>query len=144
MLQEQTDAHIIDATQNIYNPYSKTHTSLKHKQPYTVLHAFALNMRRRAIAFLQLHREQISYMLHTTYTIHARKSHLLKTHNLRLSCMFLLLKMRRRAIANFTATPLANLIHATQNIYNPYSKHHLDKTHTHISLYFLAFSFSKT
>ena len=45
-------------------------------------------------------------------------------------CILFFLEMKRRAIANFTATSKANNIHATQNIYIPYSKNRTSIQHT--------------
>ena len=50
----------------------------------------------------------------------------------------LFLEVKRRVIANFTAASKANIIHGTQDIYNPYSnKSNLVKTLTFLYLHFL-------
>ena len=46
------------------------------------------------------------------------------------SCILLFLEMKRRAIAHCTATSEANIIHATQNIYIPYSNNRTSIKHT--------------
>ena len=71
------------------------------------------------------------YMLHTTYLIHSRQNKLLQTHtSFYVSCILFFLEMRRRAIANCIGKSRANIIHATQNIYNPFLTNHTSLNHT--------------
>ena len=73
-LSATSEANIIHATRNIYNPSSNNNQpSFKHTRPYTFL--FFLVPRNEKESYPKLYRnhEPISYMLHNKYTIHIRK-----------------------------------------------------------------------
>ena len=79
----------------------------------------------------------ISYMVHQTHKIHSRKNTKprYKQMSFYVSCIVFFLEMKRRAIAKYTATSRANIIHATQNIYIPYSKKLTSIKHTRLQTF---------
>ena len=109
-------ANIIHATQNIYNPYSKNHTSIKHIRPYTFLHFIAPRNEKETIAFFTSNTyASIIPATQHIQSIFENKTHLVTTHTfLNVLAISFSLKwdVRRRAIANVTSITYANIIQA--------------------------------